>query len=1068
MADIFISYSRKDGEFMRQLHNALNERKRDVWVDWEDIPLTADWWAEICAAIESADAFAFIISPDSVMSDVCRNEIGHALANNKRFIPVLYRDISEVDKAVIHPAVQSHNWIIFKDRDFDTAVSQLIKAVDTDLNYVRLHTRLLIRAKEWEAKSRHVDYLLNRAELGEYNRWLSQSTTKDPKPSELQLEYILASQTAYNRQQRRFLVGTIALLAFFLVLAALAAFLTSQLAQANAQATEQALLADQLRQTSEAGETAIALQLANNATSEALRLTQVADDSAERLTQVAERLALNATLGDQATRIADNSTQIANAQATGESAIGTLAILIPQNTQLAAENAVLLAQATQIYAEAQQTFIAAEVAALPSLTTTQIAESIYTNSPDSSNGEDITATPTATTTPTPTVNPTAVPTITPTATHTPSPTPITAIDGQWFVSPGGDDENPCYNPVVPCASIGAAIAKAQSGDTIHIANGVYNEVLSLETDITLDGENIDLTVINGSGMGSVITIAADANVVIRDLTITGGNSLSDGGGILNYGALTARNLYISANVAAGSGGAIANYGALTLTDADLNGNSARVAGAVYNAPDAVYTPNGILTSDNTESSEASTCPAIVQAAISLSNNACQAVGRNNVCYASGPIIAEVRGDAPFAQAGDVIPIGDLLSLRLAPPNDQNGTWGIAVLQVQAQLPDVLPGQNVTIIAYGAPTASEQIAQNAVTVVTAANANLREGPGLNYNRLIAGVIPANTTLSADAISDDGLWARVDYQGQVGWVAKSLLVRRFTRPILMTTAVNPTLGEGAVNMRRGPGSTYDIVRALPVNTPILIDAFSDDLAWARVVVGRLEVGAEAIVRVVGDTLNMRQEPNINAPVIAELESGTVVTLLDGPVSADNFVWWRVRTADGQEGWSVERITSGGTLLGLTMEDADVSGWVSRLLIQVLEVTTARNSRLLDAPNGREVGLVLSGTPLQAEALSTDGAWVRVQSAVGLAWVARDDLETFDVRQLPSAETLLAPDIADQLRAQSADPTLSAPLEAYYLQSGANGFTCAPIPPSFNVLLPDTVTTLTISVDEIRVGN
>ena len=62
MADVFISYSRRNADFARQLHEALSGRQRDVWIDWEDIPLTADWWQEICAGIRAADSFVFVTS----------------------------------------------------------------------------------------------------------------------------------------------------------------------------------------------------------------------------------------------------------------------------------------------------------------------------------------------------------------------------------------------------------------------------------------------------------------------------------------------------------------------------------------------------------------------------------------------------------------------------------------------------------------------------------------------------------------------------------------------------------------------------------------------------------------------------------------------------------------------------------------------------------------------------------------------------------------------------------------------------------------------------------------------
>ena len=82
MTDVFISYSRKDKAFVQVLNQALANSKYDAWVDWEDIPLTADWWEEIKAGIEGADTFIFVISPDSIASKVCGQEIDHAWDNN--------------------------------------------------------------------------------------------------------------------------------------------------------------------------------------------------------------------------------------------------------------------------------------------------------------------------------------------------------------------------------------------------------------------------------------------------------------------------------------------------------------------------------------------------------------------------------------------------------------------------------------------------------------------------------------------------------------------------------------------------------------------------------------------------------------------------------------------------------------------------------------------------------------------------------------------------------------------------------------------------------------------------
>jgi hypothetical protein len=229
MPDVFISYSRKDSAFVRQLHDALAKLNRDVWVDWEDIPLTADWWQEISGGIESADTFVLVVSPNSLSSPVCALEIAHATQHQKRLVPIVRDEVDE--KAVFAAlaahtpddnlrktlngrdlltvardnwqAIARHNWLFFKeDAEFDSNFAKLMTAVDTDLDYVRQHTRLLVQGREWEGHSRDDSYLLTGAEIRDAETFLAQSVNKQPRPTDLHGEYILASQQAEtNRRQ---------------------------------------------------------------------------------------------------------------------------------------------------------------------------------------------------------------------------------------------------------------------------------------------------------------------------------------------------------------------------------------------------------------------------------------------------------------------------------------------------------------------------------------------------------------------------------------------------------------------------------------------------------------------------------------------------------------------------------------------------------------------------------------------------------------------------------------------------------------------------------------------------
>ena len=179
MSHIFISYSRKDKAFVTQLFDALEAAGRDVWLDVNDIPPNAEWMAEISRAIEGADDFVFVISPDLLRSEICARELAHAIAHNKRLLTVVWR---EPAGEKIPPDLGKLNWIFFRSDDsFDQAFSKLQTALDTDLDYVRAHTRLLVRAREWQAKERSGSFSLRGEDLNEAETWLAKRAEKDPR-----------------------------------------------------------------------------------------------------------------------------------------------------------------------------------------------------------------------------------------------------------------------------------------------------------------------------------------------------------------------------------------------------------------------------------------------------------------------------------------------------------------------------------------------------------------------------------------------------------------------------------------------------------------------------------------------------------------------------------------------------------------------------------------------------------------------------------------------------------------------------------------------------------------------
>jgi WD40 repeat protein len=213
----FISYSRSDQEFVRRLHDALRQRGRDTWVDWQGILPTEEWMAKIQAAIDAAPAFVFVLTPDSIASQVCRQEIEHAVARNKRLIPVVAR---EFDDAQTPEALRKLNWVFIRPVDpFEPKVDELVEAMDLDLDWIREHSRLLVRAAEWEKAQGEKSLLLRGQDLKDAERWLL-SCSQDAKRQALSLQvgYIVASRQLENRRRRATLIATATALAVSIAL----------------------------------------------------------------------------------------------------------------------------------------------------------------------------------------------------------------------------------------------------------------------------------------------------------------------------------------------------------------------------------------------------------------------------------------------------------------------------------------------------------------------------------------------------------------------------------------------------------------------------------------------------------------------------------------------------------------------------------------------------------------------------------------------------------------------------------------------------------------------------------
>lgn len=79
--------------------------------------------------------------------------------------------------------------------------------------------------------------------------------------------------------------------------------------------------------------------------------------------------------------------------------------------------------------------------------------------------------------------------------------------------------------------------------------------------------------------------------------------------------------------------------------------------------------------------------------------------------------------------------------------------------------------------------------------------------------------------------------------------------------------------------------------------------------------LAVGAQArVVNLSGSPLRARDTPGLSAPVVARIPEGAQVTIREGPIEADGFVWWRVEAQEAT-GWVAGRSPEGLVFLEAT---------------------------------------------------------------------------------------------------------------------------------------------------------
>lgn len=113
MSHVFVSYSKKNKDYVLKLVDKLLDEGFDVWIDNRRLRSSEDWWRSIVEALRDADAFVVVLTPDSDASEWVQLEITLAMKYKKPRFPIL-----------LAGTMDTPNWDIFARTQYVDATNE--------------------------------------------------------------------------------------------------------------------------------------------------------------------------------------------------------------------------------------------------------------------------------------------------------------------------------------------------------------------------------------------------------------------------------------------------------------------------------------------------------------------------------------------------------------------------------------------------------------------------------------------------------------------------------------------------------------------------------------------------------------------------------------------------------------------------------------------------------------------------------------------------------------------------------------------------------------------------------
>jgi hypothetical protein len=175
------------------------------------------------------------------------------------------------------------------------------------------------------------------------------------------------------------------------------------------------------------------------------------------------------------------------------------------------------------------------------------------------------------------------------------------------------------------------------------------------------------------------------------------------------------------------------------------------------------------------------CPVFVDEALALVADSCAGLGIDEACYGHSHVDAVfwTEGDAVFETVADRASLRDLRTVRTSPLDLEAETWGLALLNLRADVPESLPGQAVLFLLMGDATLENAVLPEDAAVpvepvdgVVLTGANLRSHPSTSAS--LAGSLAADDSVTITGVDASGEWYELLLDsGETVWVWAELI-------------------------------------------------------------------------------------------------------------------------------------------------------------------------------------------------------------------------------------------------------------------------------------------------------